>query len=119
LPSTSSALVLSTSPAIFDLFRALYPVSRAAELEQNITTAVEYSNDCLYLAEQARKFALCINIRSMEDAETLRGKFKDVAEKLECIGESWLQEVIVSNSENANFKNLSYVVAARVAKLAR
>jgi len=102
LPSTSSTLVLSTAPAIFDLFRALYPVSRAAELEQNITTAVEYSNDCLYLAERARKIALCVHIRSVEDAETLRGQLKDVAEKLECIGESWLQEVIVSSSDNVN-----------------
>jgi len=99
LPSTSSTLVLSTSPAIFDLFRALYPVSRAADLEQNITAAVEYANDCLYLAERARKAALCVNIRSVEDAEALRGQFKDVAEKLECIGESWLQEVIVSSFE--------------------
>jgi centromere/kinetochore protein ZW10 len=119
LPSPSSTLVLSTSPAIFDLFRALYPVSRGAELEQNITTAVEYANDCLYLAERARKVALCINISSVEDAETLRGKFNDVAEKLECIGESWLQEVIVSSSEKAAVMNLSDVVATRIAKLAR
>ena len=65
---------------------------------------MEYANDCLYLAERARKAALCIDIASAEDAETLRGQFKDVAEKLECIGESWLQEVIVSGSENAKYE---------------
>lgn len=72
---------------------------------------MEYSNDCLYLTEQARKIALCINIRSVEDAETLRGQLKDVAEKLECIGESWLQEVIVGSSDDATMKCLSDVVA--------
>lgn len=105
MPSTSSTLVLFTSPAIFDLFRALYPVSRAAELEQNITTAVEYANDCLYLAERARKLASGINIRDVQDAEALQGRFMDVAEKLEVIGESWVQGVIVSRSENATMEN--------------
>lgn len=78
---------------------------------------MEYANDCLYLAERARKAAWSINITNAEDAETLRGQFNDVAEKLECIGESWLQEVIVSSSENANTKHLSDVGAARIAKL--
>ena len=57
---------------------------------------MEYANDCLYLAEQAGKVASCINIRNVEDAETLRGKFEDAAEKIGVIGESWMQEVIVS-----------------------
>ena len=79
---------------------------------------MEYANDCLYLAERARKIALGIDLSNVEDAETLRGQFGDVAEKLECIGESWLQEVIVSSSDNASRKWLSDVVAARIAKLA-
>lgn len=78
---------------------------------------MEYANDCLYLAERAREIASCVNIRSVQDAETLQGKFIDVAEKLEVIGESWMQEVIVSCSENATMESGSDVVATRIARL--
>lgn len=66
---------------------------------------MEYANDCLYLAERARKLASGINIRDVQDAEALQGRFMDVAEKLEVIGESWVQGVIVSRSENATMEN--------------
>lgn len=93
-PFTPSALLLSTAPSTFDLFRAMYPVSHSSELSRSRSNRLQYSNDAKYLADAAQ------NLRARCDAakvEAAGDRFDETAERLSVVSASWLDDTIVSS----------------------
>lgn len=98
--SSHPTVLLSTAPSGFDLFRALYSIQRAPELQRSLSAKLQYSNDCKFLSETARKlrtqYDADTSVKS-QDFEQVRTRFEEVADKLDVISTSWFDESIVSN----------------------
>ena len=85
-------VLLQSAPAVFDLFRALYPVRFARALSDSVDRAVVFSNDCAYLSECAARLALG------EREEDVKSKLVEAGERLEVLGTSWFEDSLVSYS---------------------
>jgi hypothetical protein len=98
--SSHPTILLSTAPSSFDLFRALYPTSRAGrQYQDGLLANLQYSNDCKFLAETARKlqaqYDKGVLVKSQE-FESVAARFEEVADKLDVMGSSQFDESIVS-----------------------
>lgn len=78
---------LQSTPAVFDLFRALYPVRFARALSDSVDRAAVFSNDCAYLSECAARG---------EREEDVKSKLVEAGERLEVLGTSWFEDSLVS-----------------------
>lgn len=91
-------MLLMTSPSIFDLYRALYPMNHANILSSSSETTLTYSsvesmqfaNDCKYLAGQIEK------MRESARDDALKKRFADAQEKMKAASVSWFQKTLVS-----------------------
>ena len=94
LPPPSSplgTLILQTSLSIFDLYRALYPVTFGAHFALSSELALRFSNDCLYLSGEAGRIESTLPTKS-----PMKQKLEDSKQNLKILGESWFEESIVS-----------------------
>lgn len=97
-PTIHTALLLSATPSTFDLFLALYPISRTSELQQNLSQKTRYSNDCKYLAGVVQELQrVCESQQDprLKEPGSLRAHFEQTVERLEVTGSSWLEDIIV------------------------
>lgn len=96
-PSSSSSappgtLISQSALSILDLYRALYPVIFGSHFTLSSELAMRFSNDCLYLSEEATRIS--------EAAGNLDGipleKLHLCRDNLKVLGESWYMDTIVS-----------------------
>jgi len=115
---TPGSVILNTVPSILDLFRALYPMALRLEHEtaggsgKSVATegstkkAIQFSNDCLYLAERIRELLPASPPRSGNTPSTIppdvwridtgiRGKVEDAGKRVKAYGESWFARTVV------------------------
>jgi hypothetical protein len=95
-PFTPSALLLSTAASTFDLFRAMYPISRASDLQRERSRRLQYSNDAKYLAEAAQSLRSRYDSVHFAKIEAVGTRFDETAERLSVVSASWLDDTIVS-----------------------
>jgi centromere/kinetochore protein ZW10 len=69
----------------------LYPVTFGAHFVLSSELALRFSNDCLYLSEEAGKLESAVPGDS-----PLKQNFEDTQENLKILGDSWFEDSIVS-----------------------
>ncbi|TFK48548.1 hypothetical protein OE88DRAFT_1704425 [Heliocybe sulcata] len=84
--STSSSsppgtLLMQTAPLVLDLYRALYPVKFALELEESPARSMRYSNDCLHLSKELDQVEL--------GTGSVKDKMTECKDRLRVVGDSW------------------------------
>lgn len=74
-------------------------MSRGSEFQNSLSAKLQYSNDCKFLAESARKlqtqYETGVLVKSQE-FESVATRFEEVADKLDVMSSSWFDESIVS-----------------------
>jgi len=98
LPSSSSSLslgtiILQTAPSALDLFRGLYPVKYARDLE-SADRAMAFSNDCLYMSSQLERLLAGL----AHDVTALKDKLEECKSYFKVLSESWYYDTIVRPS---------------------
>jgi centromere/kinetochore protein ZW10 len=98
LPSSSSTLslgtiILQSAPSALDLFRGLYPVKHARDLE-SADKAMAFSNDCLYMSSQVERLLA----GPAHDVTALKDKFEECKSYFKVLSESWYYDTIVRPS---------------------
>ncbi|KDQ61547.1 hypothetical protein JAAARDRAFT_190291 [Jaapia argillacea MUCL 33604] len=90
-------LLLQSAPAVLDLFRALHPVTFSTELDQSLSRAMRFSNDCIYLSAEIGKLA------KREGALfAVHEKLVHCQECLRVLGDSWFEDIIDNQRENVD-----------------
>ena len=97
-------LLLLTTPSVFDLFRALYPVTHADRLVTKsaaslfVGNGMKLSNDCYWLSTQLSKM-----IKENEESGVEgwgKEKLEETRERLKSMGEEWYENTLVSSFWN-------------------
>jgi len=91
-----AALLLSTTPSTFDLFLALYPISRASNSPLD---RIQYSNDCKYLSDVAQdlqKLSEAQHDARIREPASLKAHFEESSQRLITIASTSLDDSIVS-----------------------
>ncbi|KAF4569638.1 hypothetical protein EYR40_008616 [Pleurotus pulmonarius] len=89
-PSTSS-LLLQVAPESLDLFRALYPVVFQQDLDAHPSRAMQFSNDCSYLAQEVEKLAI--------SDDSINESLKKSRDCLRVLGDSWYGDTIAKHCQ--------------------
>lgn len=96
-PSSSSSslgtIILQTAPSALDLFRGLYPVKHARDLE-SAGRAMAFSNDCLYMSSQVERLLA----GPAHDVTALKDKLEECKSYFKVLSESWYYDTIVRPS---------------------
>jgi centromere/kinetochore protein ZW10 len=100
--SPPGTLILRSALSIFDLYRALYPVTFGAHFALSLELALRFSNDCLYLSEETGKLA-----GAVPGDSPLKQNFEDTKENLKVLGDSWFEDSIASVLDGSQFYDLS------------
>jgi hypothetical protein len=84
--------------SLFDMYRAMYPISRTPEPKHGRRQDLQYSNDCNYIASTAKqlqnRFEVEISLKhGPQDSITI--KLEETVQRLEVVAGSWLDDVIV------------------------
>ncbi|KAG8983078.1 hypothetical protein FRB93_007669 [Tulasnella sp. JGI-2019a] len=83
------ALIVSTAPSVFDLYRSLYPVAHPTTLasSQAYSTgdSMRFSNDCRFMASQI------VHLGKHVTGEATKTRLLETQERLQRIGESWFE----------------------------
>jgi hypothetical protein len=90
-----TALLLSTTPSTFDLFLALYPISRASNSPLD---RIRYSNDCKYLAgvaQDLQKLSEDQHDARIQEPSSLKAHFEESSQRLITIASTSLDDSIV------------------------
>jgi hypothetical protein len=98
-PTVHAALLLSTTPSTFDLFLALYPISRASNSHQNPSDRIRYTNDCKYLATVAQDLKALSEAQhgaQIREPSSLKAHFQESTERLGAIASTSLDDIVVS-----------------------
>lgn len=95
LPSSSSSfslgtIILQTAPSTLDLFRALYSVKYARNLE-SADRAMAFSNDCFYMSGQVERLLA----GPAQDVAVLKDKLEECKSHFKVLSESWYHDTIV------------------------
>lgn len=95
LPSSSSSfslgtIILQTAPSTLDLFRALYSVKYAKDLE-SAGSAMVFSNDCFYMSGQVERLLA----GPAQDVTVLKDKLEEYKSHFKVLSESWYHDTIV------------------------
>lgn len=106
LPSSLSSLslgtiILQTAPSTLDLFRALYPVKYARDLE-SAHGAMAFSNDCSYMSDQVERLLA----GPAQDVTVLKDKLEECKSHFKVLSESWYYDTIVRSSLRLTFRRL-------------
>ena len=87
--SVQGTLISRSALSILDLYRALYPVIFHFALASEL--AMRFSNDCLYLSEEAARISTAGDIDGV-----LQEKLQSCKDSLKILGESWYLDTVVS-----------------------
>jgi centromere/kinetochore protein ZW10 len=74
-----------------DLFRALYPVTFAADLSFSPAHSMRFSNDCIYLSIEVGKMST-----SHPDLIALKDRWREYQDHLKSLGDSFFEDNLVS-----------------------
>ncbi|KZT67377.1 hypothetical protein DAEQUDRAFT_713635 [Daedalea quercina L-15889] len=88
--SPTGSVILQAAPLTLDVFRAVYPVTFSAILQQSPKQAMRFSNDCLYLSIEVWHIRQALE----GSAATVSKKLQECGERLKLLGESWYSDVI-------------------------
>lgn len=88
---SAGSLLLLTVPSIFDLFRALYSVSKASSASPRAYLDMLFSNDCQHLSTEMKKL---VEGLSTNDTAALE-RVNETVERLKLSGEAQLRAAVV------------------------
>ncbi|KDQ19560.1 hypothetical protein BOTBODRAFT_126442 [Botryobasidium botryosum FD-172 SS1] len=94
-PPSGSLLQMNLSSTL-DLFRALFPVTHAAELSISVGAAARFSNSCVFLADGAKDLAA-----TLDDAQA-RERLEESSVRLRVLGESGLDDIVDQQCESVH-----------------
>ncbi|PVG03395.1 hypothetical protein CPB86DRAFT_804351 [Serendipita vermifera] len=100
--STSPSLLLSAISSLFDMYRAMYLVSRKPEPKHGRRQDLQYANDCNYLASKAKQLQHRFEVEgSLKDSvqDSIIIKLEETVQRLEVVSSSWLDDVIDRETE--------------------
>jgi centromere/kinetochore protein ZW10 len=83
---TRGLVILQTAPAVFDLFRALYPVKSSQQSTE--PKSIMFANDCIYARGRVLSAA-------QQGAVSAKGKLLETADSLEAVGTRWYEQCVV------------------------
>ena len=87
--SVQGTLISRSALSILDLYRALYPAIFHSALASEL--AMRFSNDCLYLSEEAVRISTAGDIDGV-----FKDKLQSCKDSLKILGESWYLDTVVS-----------------------
>ena len=87
--------ILQTAPLIFDMHRALYPISTGKILSENAGQSMRFSNDCVYLSDEISK----LETRDLP-VPFVRDQLREQANRIRSLADWWYDETIVRLLKN-------------------
>ncbi|TCD71745.1 hypothetical protein EIP91_005511 [Steccherinum ochraceum] len=92
------SVIGQSAAMVLELYRGLYPVTRADQLSKSAKVSMRFSNDCLWLEEDVGR----LSQSPLSASSAARDKLAESQQRLRILGESWFEDIIDNECQNVN-----------------